>query len=220
VHKSYIKHIFLFSFFFLGSIYFSKADNKVLDSIKYYTQNNKGKLFGGFHNRNSFLGSIPIKLYGLRGGLEYGEKISYFLGLYTTYDVTDRYRIDSTSHPIHKDTFKRATNLTYMSVGAEYIIYQKKRWTFSIPLMVGIGTGVRKEYLNQTLNNKSRILVLPVESGVRGHFSITDWLGVEATSGLRISPFNSLEFTGFYNSLGINVYLGVLYKKVFKKEKK
>lgn len=214
--KGSIKHIFSLSILFIGFIYFSKAEVSFLDSIKYYTLNNKGKIFGGFHNRNSFLGPIPVRLYGLRGGFEYGKKVSYFLGLYTTYDVTDRYSIDTSNN----DTFVRATNLSYLSVGMEYVIYQKKRWTFGIPLMIGIGTGVRKEYLNQTLNNRERILVLPIESGIRGHFSITDWLGVEATSGIRISPFNSLEFTGFYNSLGINVYLGVLYRKVFKKEKK
>lgn len=204
---SFYKVLFLL-FLLLLSKYTSAS---FIDSIKYIVKENKPILVGGFHNRNSFLGSIPIKLYGIRAGVEYDERVHLFLGAYTTYDIQDRVLLDSITNPPAIDTFRRYTNLSYLSLGCEYIFYKQKRWSFSFPLMIGMGIGKQEQFKNDAFLRKKTLLVMPLETGFRTHFSITEWAGVDGTIGLRLSPFNSLEFSGFFGSFGVNFYPGIAF---------
>lgn len=179
----------------------------------YYFQNNKGALIGGFHNRNSFLGTTPVKVYGAKIGLDYGRKVSFFLGYYTTYKVTDRYQYKEIKPNVF-DTIVRTTNISYLSIGGDYVFHRYKRWDFDIPLMVGVGLGVRRTHINNRQQPIERLFILPIETGVRARYNIVSWLSIDASTGLRFSPFNFYEFTSSFYSFGLNIRVGTILKKI------
>ncbi len=170
-------------------------------------------LVGGFHNRNSFLGTIPVKVYGARVGLDYGKKVSVFVGYYTTYKVVDRRQIKEVKLGVY-DTIVRSTNLSYISFGGDYVFHRFKKWDFDIPLMIGFGVGNRKTTINQKQEPNELLFVLPIEMGIRAQYNITYWLSIDASTGLRVSPFNSYEFTSSFYSLGLNIRLGTIYRNI------
>jgi hypothetical protein len=205
----FVKKIILI--LFLWVVNSASVHASFVDSIKQIIKENKPVLVGGFHNRNSFLGSIPIKVYGLRGGIEFGERVHLFLGAYTTYNIRDRIQVDSITNRPSIDTIRRYTSLNYLSIGCEYIFFKQKRWTFGFPLMLGFGIGKQEQFINDQFTGKKTLFITPIETGFRSHFSIVEWAGVDATLGLRISPFNSLEFSGFFTSFGVNFYPGIAF---------
>jgi hypothetical protein len=206
-----IKPVFLL--FFLGKTFvsFSQTVN-VKDTLVYYTQNYKPKLIGGFHNRNAFISSIPIKVYGARIGVEYGEKISFNFGLYTTFKVGTQTTIKDT------DTIKKSRTFNYASLSAEYTFYNRGRWNFAFPIMLGMGAGFKETTTNGILSEKNSFFIMPIETGVKAHYSILDWLGAESTLGIRLSPLNASEFNGSFYSFGVNIYLGKIYN-IIKEQK-
>jgi hypothetical protein len=215
IFKGHLKQFYL-SILFIIPISLFGTEHDIRDSIKHYYNTYKGSLIGGFHNRNSFVGSYPVKIYGLRIGMEHGEKISYSLGFYTTYDLTRKieYKVMGNNQI---DTFLQTSNFSYFSLGGEYVFFQKKRWTLGWPVGVGLGSAGHKHYKNKNLEREEYRFIMPIETGVRTHYSIFDWLGIEGTLGIRATPFGANEFNSSFYSFGVNVYLGVLYRKITKK---
>lgn len=167
---------------------------------------------GGFHNRNSFLSDQAVKVRGLRIGLDYAERVSLSLGYYWT-----KRSIKRTSY-IHyqnkpSDTINFETNLRYVSLFGQYIFYKKNRFSLGFPVMIGYGRGNQYKSVNGVESIVNKVNVIPIESGFYSHYSITNWLGVEAGIGIRFSLINTSSFNGSFYSFGINLYPEPLLEK-------
>lgn len=207
------QYFFLYLLLFIPIVV--SGGNGFVDSIPFYVKNNKGTLVGGFHNRNSFLGTVPVKVYGARVGLDYGRRIGVFIGYYTTYNVADRYSYKEVKPSVF-DTIVRYTNLSYLSVGGNYVFHTYKRFSFDLPIMVGFGAGFRHTNINHVPQGKELIFVLPIEAGLGVSYSLVDWLEIDSNIGLRITPLNAYEFTSSYYSFGLNIRFGYIYRKLKK----
>lgn len=206
-----IKPVFLLLVLFQTTISNAQVVN-IKDTLIHYTQNYKPKLIGGFHNRHAFISSIPIKVYGARIGVEYSEKISLNFGLYSTFRVGTQTTIKD------NDTTNKSRTFNYASLSAEYTFYNRGRWNFAFPIMFGMGAGFKETTLNSVLIEKNSFFIMPIETGVKAHFRILEWLGAESTLGIRLSPFNATEFNGSFYSFGVNIYLGKIYKIIKEQE--
>jgi hypothetical protein len=202
----------LFSGFFCHGQNTEKERKNHFDSINHFVSNHKPQLIGGFHNRNSFLSDQSVKVRGLRIGLDYEERVSLSLGYYWT-----KRSIKRTSY-IHyqnkpSDTINFETNLRYVSLFGQYIFYNKNRFSLGFPVMIGYGRGNQHKSINGVESNANIVNVIPFESGFYSHYSITNWLGVEAGIGIRFSLINTSSFNGSFYSFGINIFPEPLLEK-------
>ncbi len=59
----------------------STTHAQVIDSIKLHLKA-EPRLFFGFQNRNTFVNTQTIKLWGIVGGLDYDKKVKLYAGIY------------------------------------------------------------------------------------------------------------------------------------------
>lgn len=179
----------------------------------------KPKLLLGFDNRNSFIGDTKVKVIGLRIGKEYNERFRMAIGFYNTTDVITEQKI--TQNNSKNDTIVSKVGLGYLSFTADYVFYYTRKWELSVPIQLGLGSGRRTQLINDSLlkdKTQSKV-IMPIEIGVSAVYKIRPWVGVGAGLGSRFSLLNTSEFNGPFYSIGIKIYFGVLYRKVFPKKK-
>ncbi|MFY0645062.1 MAG: hypothetical protein JXR19_11395 [Bacteroidia bacterium] len=193
----------------------SFAQAPILDSIK-TAMTYKPRLVLGFHNRNTFVNTREVKIYGLVAGMDYNEKIKYFIALYGFSNENKEWVINSDL--FQADSVLKTTSLSYFSIGAEYSIRHKGKLNIRAPLQIGIGS-VNKDYHNKgflILRDKDR--VVPIEGGINAYYKLLPWFILKAGVGYRISlgSKESLSMSSPYYNLGISIAVFPLYRSIKK----
>jgi len=99
------------------------AQHPIVDSIKIALKE-EPSFYVGMHNRNTFIQTNTIKLYGLVMGLDYAQKIKIYAGVYgfgrpsSGGRVSDRDRFGSISY-IYKDNQKEMAKDKFIYVPLE-----------------------------------------------------------------------------------------------------
>lgn len=97
--------------------------------------------------------------------------------------------------------------------------FRSKRWEVSIPGYLGVGSS-----RFDVVDSLTRQGVGVSEIAVQGHFKVFNWVGIGAGVGYRylFIPNNRIEenFNNFIYNFKIQVWPGVLYRKLFKQENK
>ena len=107
----------------------------------------------------------------------------------------------------------------YIAYFVEYVFYKRRRWEFSIPLQIGIGSS-RYEYTDQnsSLIQLDRKTVVLYEPAITGHYKITKWFGVGMGAGFRIMLVNNKALDKKFNSpiyiLKAKIFLGDIYRAI------
>lgn len=191
----------------------AQAQFHILDSIK-HNFSGKPRVMVGIHNRNTFVNTNPVKLYGLFAGLEYREKLKLFVGLYG-FGGEDRKTLIH-SPDFEQDTIISVSGVSNLSLGLEYRFYRHGRWSASWPLQVGFG-GIYTDYFHENqLVKRDDLGLFPIESGVNVYYEIFKWLGVKGGAGYRLSlgklPVRTTS-APYYN-LGLSILVGPLYRDI------
>lgn len=216
-----IIHIFLhvrLFILFIGLLYCVSGNAQVQDFIQdsRYELNKKPRFLLGFDNRFSIVSDEPVRIAGIRFGWDYG-KVKLYQGMYVLRDDIIHIKGGELStNP--NDTGTVHTNFFYISTTIDYVFHNTKKWEFSIPVQLGIGTGSKKLRRGDSLISEETPQFIPFEFSVNGLYKLTPWAGISAGVGYRISLYNTNEFDGSFYSFGLKVFLGKLYRAIAKKE--
>jgi hypothetical protein len=176
------------------------------------------KVFVGFHNRNTFILSEKTKLFGLVGGLDFEEKVKFYVGVYG-FGRADKTLLTNRSD-FSEDSVYRTTNTAYFSLGVEYDFYERDRLSLSIPVQLGLGT-IKYNYttLNEDHIRTEKFGVSPLETGINAHFAIVPCVGIKAGTGYRINigPKESRRLSSPYYNIGLSVLIAPLYQELKEK---
>lgn len=194
-----------------------QGQSALRDSLHKYF-NEKPSLSVYFDGKNSFITSLPSKMFGLFAGVNYAGRLDIGLCIYNSYNepLLPVYRFKGTPKA---DTTYRKLFLTYASARAEYIYYKTRHWEFSVPVSVGIGSGVIYDYDRQDSTyiqlKRTPNTLVPVEIGINGIYLIWRWLGISGGLSYRINlthfeHFDELSTMNY--TFGLSVRFGTLYK--------
>lgn len=192
------------------------------DTIRYSFKVRPRKFVFNFDNRRTFSNGMPVRMSGIRIGAEYNNIVTKFVGFYALSEPIIEKRISDPYTP-QQDTVLDYFDFGYTSFGIDYTFYETKKWQFSMPIQIGLGSGTRdvRDLDTFTVISTTSKGFFPFEIGVTGLYRFYDWVGVGAGIGYRsnLNSFFSLSaFEGVYYSFGLKVFLGVIYRKIIPKK--
>ncbi len=168
------------------------------DSIRMALQN-KPSYTISFDSRNSYVSGDPIRVFGIRGGLDY-KKIALFIGYYGSKPFEEK-----ENNVIQRYTFN------YLSATGEYKLYSSYRTNLTSFAQCGMGLNTIKQP-NQT---KQRQFFAPIEFGITGNLRFLRYFGIGAGLGTRIALFKGgRKFSGPIYTFGLTLFTSTLFKDI------
>lgn len=195
-----------------------------LDTIK-LSLKQKPHLFGKFDTRNSFIDNSRAKIFGLKTGLNFGNRLYFGIG-YNQLNPPSQdfdkliFIVNSNGELEKTSAFLR---LAYMSVHAEYVFYQTKHWELSMPLQFGVGQSYYKynQYGKRKVIEKDYNFIY--EPAISVEYKIVKWAGVGVDVGYRFmfTSYKKLnqKFTSPTYAFKLLVYYNEIVKSVFPNSK-
>ena len=183
----------------------------------------KRKFIFSFDSDKNFLNGSDVRFFGFKVGLQFDDKFRVGMGLQILADfIPVRVVVNEGEH--NEYTTDGKLDITLMTSYYERILHTSTRWEFTASLHHGIG-GVSRRYIDtvgveQQKSAGGFVLLTPA---VEGHYKFFSWLGIGAGVGYRIAFYNDKKVQQLVNSpiyvLKMKLFLGELYKAIFKKEK-
>ncbi len=206
-----MKQLFLIVFGLLLSVLsFCQSDTAKRDKYKFV---------GTFDMRNSVVIGHKVKFNGVKIGIG-NSKHRFGIGIYGLREpvVTYDRRVDSVDA-----TDTNRYNFGFLSFFYERILYRSKRWEFSAPVHLNLGS-LKGEYLS-TGRKFKKYLDEPASSitlSVKSHFKVFRWIGLHGGFGYNVmlnrdKPTRKALNAPFY-SFGIKIFLAEAWKLTFNKE--
>ncbi len=182
---------------------------QVIDSVK-HALTFKPRWVFGLNSKTTTVSGDPYKTIRLFTGVEYNRKIRFeaAFNYMPLPAVNVTYRNNT-------DTLLETSDLKYFGLQTEYTFLRKNRWVLSYPIQLGIGQNRYTERVNGNLSVVRKKPVVPIELGANAVYLFTDWFGIKAGMGVRLSLGKSFStLSGSYYNLGLALYAGELYKQV------
>lgn len=207
----------LFVSAFLMMFFGTQVQGQIVSQLKQQF-NEKPKFSVRFDTRNSFIANKAAKIRGVKFGLDYGKDVT--VGM--SFNWLDA-KFDSQKDVlVGMDTVHAKLDFAYLGAYFEYTFYRTKKWEISIPVQIGFGStyfGYKNEQDKAKKMYQKPILVY--EPAMTAEYKIWRYLGVGAGVGYRLMLINNKDIDGNFNSpiyvLKLKVYLGQVYRDVFKK---
>lgn len=205
----------LFAFFLAGNCF---AQYRPWDTVAYYVKNNKPVYLIELDGRNSFIREAPVKIDGLRVGVDYGNKIRFFLGAYLSRGAVERTFITN-RYTVNERHVRQRLSMFYMAATAEYVVYNSPHWELAVPVQIGFGKGNRWRYdgITGVMFEHKQPAFVPFEVSFRAMYRILPWLNVSAGLGYRYALFSnsvSDDFSAPVYTYGIGISPVKLLKKL------
>lgn len=178
----------------------------------------KWKPIIGLDARRSFFRGRPVKINGLRLGVQYRGVHRFGIGFYGL----DR-NVVFTDLPVNQpgatDTSRVVFNAGFGSLFYERVIYKTHKWEFSLPteFLFGNITGYYED-------STSTFLPLPevpfsgLAAGLQTKYYILTWLAPRFSIGYRMlfntTPEVRSSFNRAYYSFGLSIMVGELYQAI------
>lgn len=136
-------------------------------------------------SRNSFISSSNVRVFGVKAGIIYGNKLSFGLG----YNFL-RSKLDQNNYLTEMGPAKAKLYYRYWSPYVEYVFYEDNRWQLSIPVQFGIGSSFYKSDLtaDEKLGQK---LVMSYEPAITFQYRILRYFSLGAGLGYRLMIINN-----------------------------
>jgi hypothetical protein len=207
-----------FLFITLCLIIFSnntKAD--IFDSIR-SSLKHKPQLDLRLDSRNSFVASRRAEIAGVKLGLEFNKRFRAGIGYsYLNEGIYNGITVGSRQDP---RWISRKLVMRYFSVYADYVYFETKRWSFGVPVQLGIGTTFYREIFPRFNDfDYPSYPVILYEPCLSGEYRILDWFGFSANAGFRIVLYKNGNITERLTApiyvVGASIYYSRLWRKVF-----
>lgn len=195
-----------------------------LDTIRQCLQK-KPHLFGKFDSRNSFIENSRAKIFGLKTGLNFGNRLYFGIGYNQlnppSKDFDKEIYIVNGNNQLEKVT--AMLRLFYISIHAEYVFYESKHWQLSMPLQLGAG----QTYYKYNQLGKRKVIDKDYnfiyEPAVSIEYKFVKWAGVGMDIGYRfmLTDYERLnkKFTSPTYAFKFLLYYNEIVKSVFPKSK-
>jgi len=201
---------------FLVSISISAQVRHAIDTIK-YDLTKKGKFYISLDGKNSIVGDLKVKMFGLQGGYLYNNRTSLYVGFYNSYAnaVTIVENRTAPQGKTDSNTVYATYGMGYLNFGIEYMFHDSHKWRLSVPLAMGIGAGVYQKYTNNPKNvlSERHPGIVPIEFGINASYKLKWWLWVGGGLGTRVSLTHSHEFNGPFYTFGLQIKTGRIIKR-------
>ena len=191
------------------------------DGYTYTGKHKKWKFLLGFDARRSFFAGKPVKIGGLRIGMEYKGIHRFGFGLYQL-----KKNVIFTDVPVDRpdgaDTSRLKFALEFGTLFYERVVYGNKKWEISVPISLGRGD-IKGSYLDTAGIFQPLVLreFSMLAFGISARYKLFSWLALGTGLGYRLlyktEPEVRKTFQGVYYKYGVYVLFGELYRTVFKK---
>jgi hypothetical protein len=217
-----LKRLFiLISFSFFISI--SKSQ-PTLDSIKFCLQQ-RPQIFLKLDGRSSFIDNSRAKIFGIKGGLNYGKRLMFGIGynqlsqpagnfdeLFYFYDTKGKL------NPVVAHL-----KMYYFSAYAEYVFYQTTHWELGLPLQIGLGKSYYTYNFSGSKKKTEETLNFIYEPAISIEYKFVKWIGVGADVGYRFMITSdkhlNKNFTSPTYAFKLLIYYSEIFKSLFPKSK-
>jgi hypothetical protein len=164
-----------------------------------------------FDTRNSFITGRTATVYGVKGGVNFGTRLSVGLG----YNFIGT---ELTEEVIFEGELVRADiRMNYIAPFLEYSFYQRGPWVVSTPIQFGIGNSFLCYDSETGRRNFSKGRVVVYEPGMAFEFKILKLIGVGAGMGYRIMLKNNRDieqqFTSPIYALRVRLIFDEIYRR-------
>ena len=164
-----------------------------------------------FETRNSFITGTTATVYGVKGGVNFGTRLSVGLG----YNFIGT---ELTEEVIFEGELVRADiRMNYIAPFVEYSFYQRGPWVVSTPIQFGIGNSFLCYDSETGRRNFSKGPVVVYEPGMAFEFKILKLIGVGAGMGYRIMLKNNRDieqqFTSPIYALRVRLIFDEIYRR-------
>ena len=187
----------------------------------------KPKIILGLGGHNSLVAGEKVRIGGMRLGLEFNHKWRFGVGL--NYLSPPIHRLGGTEQsPIFYQI-----DFGYINIFGEYIFLNNRRWELSVPVVIGGGgttISSRTDENDVFVPDRGVTLTVRKISGV-GYYKIWKWLGLGLSLGYRdvssesekdpkLAALVAEAFDGPTWAIKTKIYVGELFRAIFKKKKK
>jgi hypothetical protein len=204
------------AFIFLSSSVF--AQWKPVDSLLFALRQ-KPKIFFQLDASNSFISGRGANAIGFKAGLDFGRRVKFGAAYYTL--VSD---IVEKKYVAKYDTFYNAKlQMSYYTTFAEYVVYDRGRWQFSLGNQFGVGRAYFWYYPNRESKSKTETLsdnlIILYEPYISGQFKILKWFGLGFGTSYRTMLVTNKEIDHKLSSpvysIRIKIFLNEIYGSLF-----
>lgn len=210
---SFLKKLIIFILFINVIGVKAQLNRHVIDTIKFDLKQKK-KLYVSLDYKNTFVSDLSTKMFGLQLGYIFNKRTSLYIGYYaaneTRKEVANPTAVNGNTD---SNTIYQYYGLNYFNIGIDYIFYNTKRWRFSIPLSIGLGSGYSHLSSLKTNFGTTKTNVVPLEFALYGSYKITWWIWFGAGMGSRIMLNNKSGYNGTFYSIGIQLKTGEIYRR-------
>lgn len=175
-----------------------------------------------FDNRNERYFDVTGRMNGLKLGLEFYKRFRAGFGFYANNDF---YNLEP---PTMNDTLAQSVKFNYRTYFGELVFYRNFRWELSAMGAFGKGQIEVNNFdlrpqLPEFINTDTIRNVGVIDFGINVQYKIFPWFGVGVGVGQRNvsianEPVLQDAFTDPYLDFKIKVFLGYLYRTIFKPE--
>ena len=175
-------------------------------------------------NRSYYKG-IPVKINGVRAGVEYLGTHRFGLGYYWLNRKGLLIDLPIDLPASGTDTSLVQINLSYGTLFYERVFFKNKRWEIDLPMHAGLGVIKNKPEDGSLINTDflTRPSFVSLSPGFTVKWYVLYWLAPHVGFQYRwlLNSEASLRdaFSGPYYSFGVKVLVGEIYKHVIKDKK-
>ncbi len=178
----------------------------------------KPHLFLKLDSRNSFIYNSRVKIFGIKGGVSYGKRLSFGIGYNQLQPPSHNFnrQVYYTNQDNVRDSVTSTLSMFYVSAHVEYIFYQSKHWELSMPLQIGLGQTYYKYELYGKRRTKDANLNFIYEPAVSIEYKFVKWVGVGADAGFRFMVTGDRKLNQKFNSPTYSFKLLIYYSEIYK----
>lgn len=175
-----------------------------------------------FDNRNESYYDLRGRMNGLKLGVEYYKRVRTGFGFYGNGNFYEM------RYPSRSDTISESARFSYSTLFAELVLFRNFRWEVATGLALGRGTfrlnqfnisGSTPEFTGSDTIRRAGVIDIALQT----HFKAVSWAGLGFGVGYRNVGLDNYQkladpFSSTYFDFKIKLFLGYLYKSIFKPE--
>ena len=131
-------------------------------------------------SRSSFINQTGVRVFGVKAGLQFDEKLSFGLGYNFLNSSIKR------SVPSNGISYRSELKFRVLSPYIEYVFYRDERWELSIPVQIGFGFSFFDNIQNEGPSRLNREFVVSYEPAITFQYRIFSYFGLGAGVGYRL----------------------------------
>ena len=155
-------------------------------------------------SRSSFINQTGVRVFGVKAGVQFDEKLSFGLGYNFLSSSIRRTIVDKGIN------YKSELKFRVFSPYLEYVFYRDEYWELSIPVQFGFGHSFFENLGQDGPSHLKREFVVSYEPAITFQYRILSYFGVGAGVGYRlmIKPNSEIkeQFTSPVYLFKVKVY--------------